>query len=532
MPLFDSFETTIEKSETSIDLTQPTFDQYTFQDYINEINKRGLEPVWPAILEYCINGGSNSLLQVDNFAMLYEAGLAELDKENKKSSGQYFTPNDVASLMARWLKELDGENVCDVGCGTGNLILAYLREVDSSKVIALLKNKRIYLYDNDETALKIARYSIAIKYGKQYLDSINIICGDFLDSSISLPNNSKVISNPPYFKITSICPNWALTENLMSSKDFYSAIMEKCIISNSKLVIITPYSFIGGNKFFALRQVMNNHSGFIVSFDNVPGNIFNGKKHGIFNSNTANSVRAAITVVDNKSNKKGFRTSHLIRFRTAERKKLLSNGYLEDLASTEYYLVDTNSPAYPKCHKELQGVFNTWRNKSSQTLKELLAPYPNEHALYIPNTCRYFTTASSVKLNRVGMIKIHAQDLASYDFLYCLINSSFAYWHWRIYDGGITYTCGLLESMPVFIGLLSREDKNFFRQMREQMSQVENKYIIKKLNAGKVQENIKFPSTYRKKINERLFNILGCADSHKLLDLVHSNAVFVNHEED
>ena len=50
---------------------------------------------------------------------------------------------------------------------------------------------------------------------------------------------------------------------------------------------------------------MNQYNGEIYSFDNVPGNIFCGRKHGIFNTNTSNSVRAAITVV-RKDNSNGL----------------------------------------------------------------------------------------------------------------------------------------------------------------------------------------------------------------------------------
>ena len=35
-------------------------------------------------------------------------------------------------------------------------------------------------------------------------------------------------------------------------------------------VLITPFSFIGGNKFYSLRKELNKHNGFIIAFDNVP----------------------------------------------------------------------------------------------------------------------------------------------------------------------------------------------------------------------------------------------------------------------
>ena len=77
--------------------------------------------------------------------------------------------------------------------------------------------------------------------------------------------------------------------------------MEKIFYQAEAAVILTPFSFLSAKKFEILRNLMCEiWTGLVISFDNVPGNIFCGKKNGIFNSNTANSVRAAITVF-NKS---------------------------------------------------------------------------------------------------------------------------------------------------------------------------------------------------------------------------------------
>ena len=35
--------------------------------------------------------------------------------------------------MSKWFQNLEGENICDVGCGTGNLILTYLEMIGKEK---------------------------------------------------------------------------------------------------------------------------------------------------------------------------------------------------------------------------------------------------------------------------------------------------------------------------------------------------------------------------------------------------------------
>lgn len=190
---------------------------------------------------------------------------------------------------------------------------------------------------------------------------------------------------------------WKLTDVIKNSKELYSSFMEKIITQSVSSVIITPYSFIGCDKFYSLRRLMNDYNGFIVSFDNVPGNIFNGRKHGVFNSNSTNSVRAAITVTENKTDKKGYRISPLIRFKTDERNMLLNNELLEQLINDEYQLVNVKRKAYHKCFIELSSIYNAWMNKAENTLSEFITNKDNGNkCICVPTTCRYFTVGSSL----------------------------------------------------------------------------------------------------------------------------------------
>jgi len=348
----------------------------------------------------------------------------------------------------------------------------------------------------------------------------DIYC-DFLDMKIHLPENCKVISNPPYARIESISYKWGDSEIISNTKEYYAAFIEKIIKQSKRSVIITPFSFMGGTKFYSLRKLMNNYNGFIVAFDNVPGNIFSGKKFGIFNTNTSNSVRAAITVIENKENKKGFRTSSFIRFKNIEREKLLNTKVLESFLSDEYQIITSQNSMYFKCNKELTEVYKIWKEKSSKTLSNYVCEN-GQFLLSMPNTCRYITVASSKELKRSGQIILRFSDKDVYNFVYCLINSSFAYWYWRLYDGGITYQKGLLLSLPIFYDLLTIEDKKFFEKTTEELQKIETKCIVTKTNVG-IQENLRFPKIYREKINQKLFDILNIKKNISLFNSVHSN---------
>jgi len=504
------------------------FKNYSIEKYIYHVNEFGLETTWAHILYHVQSTGCDDFLNPKNFGGLYEAGLAEMDKHDKKKSGQYYTPSDVSKLMAEWLFELEGLNICDVGCGTGNLILSYLELLDKKEVLSLLKDKRIYLYDFDKIAITISQYSIALLYGLDFLHNVNVIYGDFLENKIVLPHNSKIISNPPYAKYADVQSSWTKSKIQVETKEFYAAFMEKIIVSKSPSVIITPYSFLGGSKFQELRNFLSDYNGFIVAFDNVPGNIFNGKKHGIFNSNTANSVRAAITVIQNEQNVKGFRTTPLIRFKNDERNLLLDSKLLKTLLSKKYQRTNSKLKMFARCHIELEDCIESWITKSSKTAKDFISDSESKYTLYMPNTCRYYTTASNKKLNRGGYLSVFLDDKDKFNYLYCLINSSFVYWWWRVYDGGITYPVSLFKSIPIFYDLLTTDDKRYLGEIVDEMISNEDNFTVTKMNAGKIQENIKFPRKYRDILNQRFLKILSCNfDEHKF-DLVHKNSFFGN----
>ena len=496
---------------------------YTLEAYEKDIESSGLDRVWKKICKYILVNGevSDGLIQISNFGELYERGLAIQDKVQKKESGQYFTPEDVSCVMSGWFDRLKGENVCDVACGVGNLILSYFSLIGENRTKEILNQGRLYLYDYDSVALGVCATSIAVRYGVEYLKKIHICRGDFLATDIHLPKNSKAISNPPYAAISTIPETWEQTSVQLGTKELYSAFMEKIMKETEASVIITPYSFIGGAKFFPLRYEMNRHNGFVVSFDNVPGTIFCGRKHGIFNTNTGNSVRAAITVVENNEGINGFRFSPLIRFKGAERKQLLKCGVLEDFIGQRYQIVNRNNTMYAKCDRRLDAVYSAWVARSKMPLGMYLSGM-GKFEMYVPNTCRYFTTASTRKLSRKGQMVLNFSDEDAFNYAFCMINSSFAYWHWRLFDGGITYSIGLLHKMPMFYEILSDSDKEFFNAMAHEMIDRAEEFIVTKSNVG-VQENVKYPREYRDKINRRLLDILGLTVDETIFDIVHSN---------
>ncbi len=512
---------TVKKTLTDSDIAK--YANYTLEQYTADVEQNGLAQTWNLLCDYAlIYGENNQLLQVKNFGELYEIGLAVQDKILKKKNGQYYTPDDVATVMSKWLLSLPGSNVCDVGCGTGKLILTYLSLLGESDAKKLISEGRLYLYDLDETALKICKTSLALIYGREISNKIHDVVCDFLDASVHLPEDCKVISNPPYASISNLEDYWGPSNVIRDSMELYSSFMEKEFAESVSTVVITPFSFISSHKFFSLRKEMCEEGhGFIVAFDNVPGNIFCGRKKGIFNTNTANSVRASITVYTQGNPETGYRVTPLIRFKSTERAKLLQTEVLESFLPEKGQIINSSNTMFRKVDKRVEKLFNAWIEKSNDTFLSLLDDV-GEYVLAMPNTCRYFTVASNAPMKRNGQIILRFSDPDKFYYAYCLINSSFVYWHWRIYDGGITYPKGLLEEMPVFFDSLSDDERLFFRNTAKDMLKEAKNFVITKNNVG-TQENIKFPRKYRDLINREIIHILGQDQNEKDLDVVHSN---------
>lgn len=485
------------------------------QTYVNKL-RPDLE-ITPSNLDINI---TNECFSLDNIGELYEIALECTNKISKKELGQYFTPQDTADFMARKLRGLlsADDNIADVCCGTGNLIIALLKQMPGEQALNLILNRKIWLYDLDEYAMKLAVMKLAILFVPKgdtdtynnFSSYINCVTGNFLCDTIMLPGNCAVISNPPYGKLPHGTSLWFDCETY-ATNEMFAVFMEKIAKQSKVSVIISPQSFLGSAKFSTLRRVLAKFGGKVYAFDNVPASIFNGKKHGIFNTNSANSVRAAITVIDNKN--KGFRTTPLIRFKNCERDVLFCS--LDKFVGNVVY---NNATAWLKVPKPLE-VLVKRLNDSKCRVSDLISSTPNAYKLTVPSTPRYFVTASAKDLNRGGAIEIYARDQEAFDRLYVLLNSTISYLWWRICDGGITITKDTLLNIPVpdiraDLAAIVQEGKN-----------LENSCIKIKVNAGKSNENVKFPDAYRKRLNKCMLDVLDNVDTEIALYALHGNAL-------
>lgn len=499
---------------------------FTFDIYINYLQKFKLKKTWDFILQLISNKTieelNNSFLKFDNLGELYEIGLAETNKIDKKEMGKYYTPQDVSTIMAELLLENNNiENIVDVAAGTGNLIIEVIKQIKEKQLFNItnfIKEKRLWLYDIDSIALNICITKIEILLQEKIGSYINIISRDFLNKKTILPKNCSVITNPPYSVLKKFKSTWKKTEILLESKDLYAAFIDKITDYCENAVIVSPQSFLVSKKFSKLRiKLGSNYYGEIFAFDNVPGALFNGKKHGIFNSNSSNGVRAAITSIK-KNGHKGFKLSHLIRFTSNQRSEVMRLEFLRSKLGKK--IQDLKTPPI-KSFKELENFAYNIINENHLHIENLLELNPakqkKELKINVSSSARYFIVASKKDLDRNGRFEVYANTLQNFNLLYALLNSSYIYMWYRFFDGGILFTKSNLLKIPIKKELI--KNKNKLKNIVLKMINDETKFLTYKKNAGKKQESIKFPVEYRKEINNLIF-----FEYAELFTLLHNNS--------
>lgn len=422
---------------------------------------------------------------------LYEAYLAETDKDSKKSLGQYYTPEDVSKFIANEAVKLyeDGDNIADVCCGCGNLVVRFVE--------ALQKKIHIYLYDVDKTALKIARMRLNEYIEDEY---IHVIEGDFLNDEISLPERTLTISNPPYGRPEKDYMFFQTSD----TNNLYALLTEKIVKQSKNAVFIIPQSFTSGTKYQSLRDILSLYGGDCYCFDNVPATIFCGRKKGIFNTNTSNSVRTSFLIVNKRQ--KGYRLTPLLRFKAEERDRMF-----DELPS---FLGQKRRKDWLKIPATLENFIEGWMNNSlcvGDVIETNKSLQKEELKLVVPSTPRYYLSAVRKDLSRASKIVIYAKTRELFDTLYLCLNSSIFYLWWRMRDGELSLKEEDLLSFPIQL-----IDNHSYV---DNLIAMEEEYTTTKKNAGKINENVKFPESVRDEINAML-------NAPKEISSIHKNCLF------
>ncbi len=422
-------------------------------------------------------------LSISEVNVLYEFSLAYVDRSSRKSEGQFFTPDDVARFLAQRAAPLPAGTWIDPCCGVGNLSYwLAAAQVDSREFLA----SQLILVDRDPLALRIARALLAIEFGldaAQYraLAKRSRVADALTDP---LPAFDYVLMNPPYV----VVPRDDRFADTADARDLYAYFLERLgKLARKGVVAITPQSYTSGRKFAGLRRMLVRRfeAMDIYCFDNVPDNVFRGVKFGSQNTNRVNSTRAAVLVglVGIPDAPRRHRITPLLRWRAHEREALFASAddFLAELQPDELRAFPKVGAALVPLHRAMVAC--------ATTIGDLVVPGPTAYPLDVPVTPRYFLSAVKRVLDRGHAHRLFFATADDRDRAYVVLNSSLAYWWWRVYEGGITVSKTILASVPVPPDPAGAVEPALVAAL--ELSEAEN--IVVKRNAGRPNENVKHP---------------------------------------
>ena len=418
-------------------------------------------------------------LTIGEIGVCYEALMAMSDRAGRKAAGQYFTPDDAAQFMAQQSVRFPEGTWMDPCCGVGNLSW-HLAQVQPDS--AGFVRDRLILVDIDETALLTAVALI----GSDFLDEGDVeglralraraTCRDFLIKA-ELPKHDYVIVNPPYGRAT-LRP-WLKTQ---VTREHFAYFLERVTAESDGFISVTPASYLSAPKFQVLRDVLEdgNCGGRVYVFDNVPDTMFRGYKFGSSNTSSTNFVRAAITVCSPVDS--SWQITPIIRWRSANRQRIF------ELAPT--MLTERQIGPDGEWVKLLPELVTMWKGLSSQpvTVGDLVVKEETPYSLTVGLTPRYYISAAYRNLSRGSKATLYFPTSEARDQAFLTLNSSIPYLWWRGLDGGVTLPRRVLMRTPVPMVPLNEEP---FASLVQELRDTEEESVTTKLNAGKVNENVK-----------------------------------------
>lgn len=122
----------------------------------------------------------------------YEYLIGKFASDAGKKAGEFYTPSEVSTLLAKLVEPKDGERICDPTCGSGSLLLKAAREVGS-------KNVSLYGQEVNGSTWALARMNMFL----HEMDNARIEWGDTLNNpqlreEDDLMKFDVVVANPPF----------------------------------------------------------------------------------------------------------------------------------------------------------------------------------------------------------------------------------------------------------------------------------------------------------------------------------------------
>lgn len=206
----------------------------------------------------------------DRLGIAYASSVTQ---QHKKENGQFFTPVEIAELMASY-SEFDGDSIriLDPGCGSAVLSCALIEHIVNSK--KNLEAVELVAYETDSELIPVSQQ--ALDYLEKWVNQHGINIKTKLHTEDFILHNSDcfketgdlffkpveqfdiVISNPPYFKLSIDDKRAKVAKVVVNGHPniyaIFMALSAKLLKENGELIFITPRSYAAGGYFKIFRE--------------------------------------------------------------------------------------------------------------------------------------------------------------------------------------------------------------------------------------------------------------------------------------
>lgn len=122
----------------------------------------------------------------------YEFLISQFASDAGKKAGEFYTPAEVSTLLAKLVDPQPGNRICDPACGSASLLVKVAREIAS-------KNFSLYGQENNGSTWALARMNMFL----HEMDNATIEWGDTLNNPRLLEGDRLmkfdiVVANPPF----------------------------------------------------------------------------------------------------------------------------------------------------------------------------------------------------------------------------------------------------------------------------------------------------------------------------------------------
>ena len=351
---------------------------------------------------------------------------------NRKSSGSFYTPFDVANFICnKVLDDLSYNNpsklkkiikdffLLEPSCGSGIFIFTFLKCLAERGIEEKdLRKFKVVAVDINNNALDYIKQKLKEEKVNIDIKAYNL---DFRD--LNIPKTKKIpiiIGNPPFVK----GDEKSTHKNVFA--DFLDASISK-FKNNGSLCLILPLSICFSRDYVLLREKLKSLDSEIkfFNFDNIPDSLFFAGKPGSLNTNRANSQRCSIVLIKPSQRNRIF-SSKLISWKRDERKTILKNKItLFEITDTNY----RNQFIRPFNRQVLEMIKKANGTKAKHFLSE-----EGKYILYLASVARNFI--SFRKKNYSQSISLTFKNKDDFLLMFAALNSKEFFFFWKSVGDG------------------------------------------------------------------------------------------------